>query len=471
MVFSSLVFLFLFLPIVLVFYYLSGSKFKNYILLIASLFFYAWGEPKYIFLMIGSILVNYIFGIKVSSDKKNERKVWLIISIILNIGILIIFKYTDFFLININSLFKINLVLPKIALPLGISFFTFQTMSYVIDVYRHDGKVQRNVFDLALYVSLFPQLVAGPIVRYQTVDEQIDRRTHSMDKFAVGVNRFVVGLAKKVIFSNQLGLIADGVFSASIVDLSTLEAWMGIICYTLQIYFDFSGYSDMAIGLGKMFGFDFLENFDYPYISQSVSEFWRRWHISLGSWFRDYVYIPLGGNRVSLLKQYRNLFIVWSLTGIWHGANWTFMAWGLYYGVLIAIEKAFLGKLLSKSPRIFRHMYLVLIVMIGWVFFRAENIIQATEFIKVLSGINQNPLCNSAFLNYANDSGGIVILAIILSTPIISKIKKLIKLKNQKIVESNIIYFMHSTLIMSLMFIIVIMLINSTYNPFLYFRF
>lgn len=390
---------------------------------------------------------------------------------VFNISLLGIFKYSNFFIDNINSLFNMNLNIPTIALPLGISFFTFQTMSYVIDVYRHDGKVQNNIFDLALYISLFPQLVAGPIVRYETVDNQISNRKHSMDKFADGVNRFIIGLGKKVIYSNQLGLIADSVFAAQVSELSTLEAWLGIICYTLQIYFDFSGYSDMAIGLGKMFGFDFFENFNYPYISQSVSEFWRRWHISLGSWFRDYVYIPLGGNRVSPIKQYRNLFIVWSLTGIWHGANWTFMAWGLYYGILIALEKAFLDKLLKKLPQIFRHIYLVFIVMIGWVFFRAENITQAIDFIRVLGGISVNPIYNNSFISYINESGFIVILAIIFSAPVLPNVKSMLELNHKKLVESKFMYATHSACLMSIMFIIVVILVNSTYNPFLYFRF
>lgn len=469
MVFSSLVFLFLFLPIVLIIYYVSNDKLKNYILLLSSLFFYAWGEPKYIFLMIISIFINYIFGIKVSTDSQSKR-LWLTFSIVFNLGILVIFKYANFLTDNINSVIRINLNIPKIALPLGISFFTFQIMSYVIDVYRKEGRVQKSIFDLALYVSLFPQLVAGPIVRYQTVDEQIDNREHSLNKFAVGVDRFINGLAKKVIFSNQLGLIADEVFNSQISDLSTMEAWLGILCYTLQIYFDFSGYSDMAIGLGKMFGFDFLENFNYPYISQSVSEFWRRWHISLGTWFRDYVYIPLGGNRVNPIKRYRNLFIVWSLTGIWHGANWTFIVWGLYYGMLIAIEKAFLRKILDKFPRIFRHIYLLLIVMIGWVFFRAENMIQAIEFLKVLIGRN-NLLYNNSFLTYISNSGYMVILAILFATPIVSKVRNVIEMRNRKLVENNLVYCLHSIFLMTLMFSIAVILINSTYNPFLYFRF
>ena len=471
MVFSSLVFLFLFLPIVFIFYYLVNDRLKNFVLLLASLFFYAWGEPTYIFLMLGSIGVNYIFGLKVSSSDKKKNKLWLTLSVIFNISILVIFKYSNFFVDNLNSLLNVKISIPIINLPLGISFFTFQIISYIIDVYRKDGKVQRNIFDLALYISLFPQLVAGPIVRYQTVADQISSRKHSINKFASGVDRFIIGLGKKVIFSNQLGLISDGIFAVQSSDLSTLEAWLGIICYTLQIYFDFSGYSDMAIGLGKMFGFEFLENFNYPYISQSVSEFWRRWHISLGSWFRDYVYIPLGGNRVCPIKQYRNLFIVWSLTGIWHGANWTFMAWGLYYGVLIGIEKAFLDKLLKKLPQVFRHIYLLLIVMIGWVFFRAENMVQASEFIQILFGIGSNPVYNNSFVRYISDSGYIVFLSIIFATPVIPKLKSILRSRNKKLVGSNLIYGLYSTCLMSLMFVVVVILINSTYNPFLYFRF
>lgn len=471
MVFSSLIFLFLFLPIVLIFYYLSNEKLKNVVLLLASLFFYAWGEPKYVFLMIASIICNYIFGIKVSSDDAKEKKLWLIIAVIFNISLLGVFKYSNFLIDNINSLLHLNISIPTIPLPLGISFFTFQTMSYVIDVYRNSSRLQRNIYNLALYISLFPQLVAGPIVRYETVDEQINSRVHTINKFSVGINRFVIGLGKKVIFSNNLGLVADSIFATNMSDLSTMEGWLGIICYTLQIYFDFSGYSDMAIGLGKMFGFDFLENFNYPYISENVSEFWRRWHISLGSWFRDYVYIPLGGNRVSHIKQYRNLFIVWSLTGIWHGADWTFVTWGLYYGFLIALEKAFLQKYLDKLPKLCRHIYLILLVMIGWVFFRAENIGQAYEYIKVLMGLGENSIWNISFLSYINESGFIVILAIIFATPILHKIKWKIELRNKKLIDNRFTYALHSISLMSIMFIVVVILINSTYNPFLYFRF
>ncbi len=328
MVFSSLVFLFVFLPLIICLYYLSKDKYKNYLLLVASLFFYAWGEPTYIVIMILSIIANFIFGRQVSIENK-YRKIWLTTSVIFNIGMLGVFKYTGFFIDNLNNIFNLNIMNPQIALPLGISFFTFQAMSYVIDVYRHDAKVQNNIFNMALYISLFPQLVAGPIVRYQTIADQIIEREHNLLKFEKGIGRFILGLSKKVILANSLGLLADSVFSTNINDIAILSSWLGIISYSLQIFFDFSGYSDMAIGLGQMFGFEFLENFNYPYISKSASEFWRRWHISLGSWFRDYVYIPLGGSRKGKVRTYINLFIVWFLTGFWHGASWTFIAWGL----------------------------------------------------------------------------------------------------------------------------------------------
>lgn len=315
MVFSSLVFLFVFLPVVLTLYYISSKKYKNYLLLLASLFFYAWGEPTYVLIMLISIVVNYFCGLLVEENyTERVRKIFLIFSIVFNIMMLGVFKYSGFLVENINNIFNSSIPVPKIALPLGISFFTFQAMSYVIDVYRKDAKVQKNILSLSLYISLFPQLVAGPIVRYQTVADQIDCREHSIEKFGDGVKRFITGLCKKVLLSNSLGMLADLVFGTELANLTVLSSWLGIIAYSLQIFFDFSGYSDMAIGLGKMFGFDFLENFNYPYISQSAAEFWRRWHISLGSWFRDYVYIPLGGSRKGTLRTYVNLFIVWFST-------------------------------------------------------------------------------------------------------------------------------------------------------------
>lgn len=465
MVFSSLVFLFLFLPSIIFLYYISKDKYKNYLLLTASLFFYAWGEPIYIVIMLISIIFNFLFGKKVSNKEVELRKRWILMSVFFNIGMLGVFKYTGFFIENINSIFTTNISNPGISLPLGISFFTFQAMSYVIDVYRGDAKVQENIFDMALYISLFPQLVAGPIVRYQTVADQIIEREHSIDKFSDGISRFIIGLSKKVILSNALGTLADQVFATEIGQLTIASSWLGIIAYSLQIFFDFSGYSDMAIGLGKMFGFEFLENFNYPYISKSASEFWRRWHISLGSWFRDYVYIPLGGSRKGNLRTYINLFIVWFLTGFWHGANWTFIAWGLYFGILIAAEKAFLDKLLNKMYKPIRHIYLILAVMIGWVFFRSNTFLQAFEYLGSLIGLSGQALYNNYTLKYINDYWYTIVLAIIFSMPTINIIRKYVSNKN------NMYYFTKSIILIILFAIIIIKLANSTYNPFLYFRF
>lgn len=465
MVFSSLVFLFVFLPLIICLYYLSKDKYRNYLLLVASLFFYAWGEPTYIIIMITSILFNFLFGRQVSIENK-RRKIWLIVSVIFNIGMLGVFKYAGFFIENINSIFKLNIINPKIALPLGISFFTFQAMSYVIDVYRQDAKVQNNILNMALYISLFPQLVAGPIVRYQTIADQIIEREHSLFKFERGLSRFIIGLFKKVILANSLGLLADSAFSTNIEEIAILSAWLGIISYSMQIFFDFSGYSDMAIGLGEMFGFEFLENFNYPYISKSASEFWRRWHISLGSWFRDYVYIPLGGSKKGKVRTYINLFIVWFLTGFWHGASWTFIVWGLYFGILIAMEKSFLEKLLEKLWTPIRHIYLILIVMIGWIFFRSDNFSYAFGYIGSLFGSKGQLLYNSDTLRYINDYWYILIISIVGSIPVIKALRSKIQIK-----ENNIYYITKSLILMSLFIYITITLANSTYNPFLYFRF
>lgn len=468
MVFSSLVFLFVFLPGIIFLYYISKDNYKNYLILVASLFFYAWGEPIYIVIMLISIVVNFIFGKKVCKDNdKNNRNIWLFMSIMFNISMLGIFKYTGFFIENINRMFGNNITNPGIALPLGISFFTFQAMSYVIDVYRDDAKVQKNLLHLALYISLFPQLVAGPIVRYQTVADQIENRKHTVQKFENGVSRFIIGLSKKVLLSNSLGMLADSVFNTQISELTVLSAWLGIIAYSLQIFFDFSGYSDMAIGLGNMFGFEFLENFNYPYISKSASEFWRRWHISLGSWFKDYIYIPLGGSKKGKLRNYINLFIVWFLTGFWHGASWTFIAWGLYFGILIAIEKAFLGKILDKIYPPISHLYLVLVVMIGWIFFRSNSFTYAFNYIKLLFGLDNNLLYNNLTIMYLNDYGYILILSVIFSIPIIPILKN----KLHEFKETHAYYIIKSIVFMSMFGATVIELVNSTYNPFLYFRF
>ncbi|MEG0370855.1 MAG: MBOAT family O-acyltransferase [Clostridium sp.] len=474
MVFSSLVFLFAFLPIMLIGYYILKDNFRNYFLLLGSLFFYAWGEPSYVIIMLLSIVFNYLFGILVSIDNPksiNLKNIGITLSVIFNIGFLVVFKYTGFIIDNLNSFLGTSLKSPEISLPLGISFFTFQALSYVIDVYRGNAKVQLSIFNLALYISLFPQLVAGPIVRYQTLANQILYRKHSLEKFNNGVNRFIIGLSKKILIANPLGSVADGVFNMPTTDLSVATSWIGIIAYSLQIFFDFSGYSDMAIGLGKMFGFDFLENFNYPYISKNVSEFWRRWHISLGSWFKDYVYIPLGGNRVCKIRVFFNLFIVWMLTGFWHGADWSFIVWGLYFGVLIFLEKSFLLKILSRIPTVFSHIYLLIAVIISWVFFRSDSFVYAIDYIKVMTGLGSNKLLDNLTYVYINDFYFVFLMGILFSMPIVKYINNILTMKNPKIIENNFIYFIKGTIYSVLFLIIILKLVNSSYNPFLYFRF
>lgn len=386
MVFSSAVFLFCFLPVMLI---LTGicrkNSTRNYILLFGSLLFYAWGEPRYILLMVLSIVVNWGLGIKVSKARKVK---WVIAAVIYNLSMLFVFKYLNFAVSNLGLLFGIKEYSFEVALPIGISFYTFQALSYVIDIYRGDGEAQKNPLNVGLYISLFPQLIAGPIVRYQSVAEQIKSREVCANKFNDGVKRFIAGLGKKVLISNNMALIADAAYGrAEGHNLLTVMAWLGAWAYTFQIYYDFSGYSDMAIGLGKMFGFEFQENFNYPYISKSVSEFWRRWHISLGQWFRDYVYIPLGGNRVAVGRLYLNLFFVWFLTGLWHGANWTFVLWGTMYFLLLAIEKTLHMEKWFQTSGIHKCIgiaYTMLWVMIGWVIFRADNLQQAFYYLKTM---------------------------------------------------------------------------------------
>lgn len=473
MVFSNLVFLFVFLPIVLITYYFIRHELRNLVLLFFSLFFYAWGEPKLVILMIFSIIINYIFGLLINSFKNStkKKKIILFFAISGNLLILGYYKYINFFIANINELFGLSIQIEPVPLPIGISFYTFQAMSYVIDAYRKDTNVQKNPFDLALYVSLFPQLIAGPIVRYNLIDQQLKKRFVNLNGISEGIKLFIIGLSKKVLLANQMGLIADTIFNKSPAEMSVSLAWIGIIAYSLQIYFDFSGYSDMAIGLGKMFGFDFPKNFNYPYISQSISEFWRRWHITLGSFFRDYVYIPLGGNRVSRFKNYRNLFIVWALTGFWHGASWTFIAWGLYYGIIIALEKAFLQKVLNKLWIPFRHVYVILIFIIGWVFFRADNFSYSISYIKTMFGLNGQPLWDKLALYYANDYGFVILLAILISTPIVPKLFEIMNKIRNKIVRFSVNEVFVPVAYIVIFGFCIIHLINSTYNPFIYFRF
>lgn len=465
MLFSSISFLYYFLPCVLIIYFCTPKKFKNIILLLSSLLFYFYGEPVYILVMIGSIISGYIHGLLIDKYKK-YKKIFLITSITISLGLLILFKYSNFIIDNINSIFNAKFALLNLALPIGISFYTFQILSYVIDVYNEKVAVQKSIIKLATYVSLFPQLIAGPIVRYSDIEKELSNRTHSFENMALGIRRFVIGLAKKILIANQLGEISNIFLQTD--ETSVIFYWMYGIAFCLQIYFDFSAYSDMAIGLGKMFGFHFLENFNYPYISKSITEFWRRWHISLSTWFRDYVYIPLGGNRVGKLKLLRNIFVVWCLTGIWHGANWTFIIWGLMFGILLIIEKIFLLKALDKIPKIFRHIYVLFVVMISFIIFNATDIRQAIYQIKGLFGVNGETIINSYTLYYLKSYLVIFIIAIIGSTPLL---KNIIEKLKQKSKTNKIINLFEPIVIMALLLISTAYLVDNSYNPFLYFRF
>ena len=467
MLFSSVTFLFYFLPIVVGVYYIVPKNYKNYVLLFFSIVFYAWGGIIYLPLLFISIIMNYIFSIKIDKyrDDTIKTKRILVMSIVLNILFLCIFKYSNFIVDNINILLGTSINIPNIPLPIGISFYTFQAMSYVIDVYRNDGKVQKNIFNLALYISMFPQLVAGPIVRYQTLDKQISNRDYSFDKFNLGMERFIIGLFKKIIISNSVGELSTLIYGISSHEMSISAAWLGAIAYTLQIYFDFSGYSDMAIGLGKMLGFDFLENFNYPYISKSVSEFWRRWHISLGSWFKDYVYIPLGGNKVSSIKVYRNLAIVWIITGVWHGASWNFIAWGIYFGLFIMMERAFLKNILEKLPNIIQHIYLILIVVFGWVLFSQPDLNSAMDYMKIMIGVGDYPFINGYTNFYISQYYLELIIAIVGSVPFLKYIR------NINIRIESIIQLIKPIALISLFGLSIVYLVNSTFNPFIYFNF
>ena len=465
MLFTSISFLYYFLPALIIIYFITPKKYKNIILLIASLLFYLYGEPKYVFLMIAEIIIAYIGAILI--DKyKNQSKNILITTLFIHIFLLIIFKYTDFIIQSINDISNANIKLLNIALPIGISFYTFQIISYIIDVYNGKVNVQKNIIKLATYVSLFPQLVTEPIVRYQTVEKELDDRLHSFNNFAYGIRRFTIGLAKKVLIANALGELCSKAFLAD--EKTIVFFWIFGISYMLQLYFDFSAYSDMAIGLGRMFGFHFPENFNYPYISKSITEFWRRWHISLSTWFKDYVYIPLGGNRVSRYKQIRNILIVWLLTGIWHGANWTFLIWGLLFGIILIIEKIFLNKFMEKLPSFIRRIYVLFIVMILFIIFSSDNMSVALRNIKGLFGMNGEAFINDYTLHYLKSYLPVLIIALFGATPFI---KILIdKLRKNKYVN-NIINILEPILIVIILFVVTSYLIDNSYNPFLYFRF
>ena len=466
MVFSSTIFLCVYLPLVLLGYYICPKKGRNLFLLIVSLVFYAWGEPKYVFLMIFSILVNYIFGRLMDKHRENKKrlKLMLVLSVVIDIGLLSVFKYTDFIITNVNAIFGANFDLLNIALPIGISLYTFQAMSYTIDVYRDDVRVQKNLIDFGMYITMFPQLIAGPIVRYADVQDQLAERSVTTADFSEGVMRFVVGLGKKVLLANQMGAVWSEIYALG-GDVSALMAWTGAIAYTFQIYFDFSGYSDMAIGLGRMFGFKFPENFRYPYQSVSITDFWRRWHITLSTWFKEYLYIPLGGNRRGLARQALNLLIVWSLTGFWHGAGWNFVMWGLYYFVILFIEKLFLLKALDKLPKFFRHVYALLLIIIGWVIFASDDVSVLLPYLGSMFGANG--AIGGMDVYTLLTKAVLLIICCIAST----ELPKKLFLSAAGAMNEKAAFTLKSVLTIALLALSMILLIGDSYNPFLYFRF
>ena len=470
MLFSSMTFIYIFLPTVLLLCFVSNKKFHNLILLLASIIFYAWGEPKYVFIMLLTILINYFGAILIDKTNNHWRKVTLTLTILANLSFLFYFKYFNFLITNLNSLCKLNLHFIDVIMPIGISFYTFQALSYVVDVYRKEVNVQKKLYKLALYICLFPQLVAGPIIKYHDIEDQIDSREISFDKVNLGVKRFIIGLSKKVLIANAMGVIVDKIFTQSPYNFSQGIAWLGSVAYTFQLYFDFSGYSDMAIGLGLIFGFKFMENFNYPYISKSITEFWRRWHISLSTWFKQYVYIPLGGNKNGILKTLRNLGIVFLLTGIWHGAEWTFVLWGIWHGTFIILEKIFNIKEYEnkKHPlyiEIIRHLYCIFIFLIGWVIFRSQNLKYAWEYLQNMFGFLDlscgNPTYNT---NYYYDLSDITILfiAFLCSMPIF---------KNMLYVKNKLGRIVVNLWLLVLFFMSTASIAANTYNPFIYFRF
>ena len=474
MLFSSTTFIYLFLPLVLLVYYVFLRKnrtLSNVFLFLASLVFYGWGEPGFVFVMMASIVANWFFGIMVhkfqSANRKTLAKLMVVLACICNLGLLFVFKYLNFTENIICRVFGISPKLAQIALPIGISFFTFQAMSYVIDVYRGNGEVQKNILNVGLYISFFPQLIAGPIVRYETVSHEINHRKENSKDFFDGFARFVVGLGKKVLLANTFGVLADQIFGVVSLGetLSAGAAWLGAIAYSLQIFFDFCGYSDMAIGLGKMFGFHFLENFDYPYISKSITEFWRRWHMSLGSWFRDYVYIPLGGSRVKKARLVLNLFVVWLLTGIWHGANLTFVVWGLMYFVLLAFEKLTgIFSSHSKKVSVFGWIYTMFFVVMGWVIFRSDSLGCAVRYIGYMFGTGKSTLFDPLYAGCFSQSIGMIIIGALCSAPLFKNLWA-------KINKNAFTDILHIVCITVLFVFCVANLVSSSYNPFIYFNF
>lgn len=463
MVFASITFLYYFLPIFLILYFIFPKKYKNIVLLIFSFIFYFYGEPKYILLMLIEVFFSYFMTL---SLEKNKSKSLLGIIISFHIFLLCVFKYFNFIITNINSIFGGNISLLNIVLPIGISFYTFQIISYEVDVYRGKVKASKSLIDYMTYVFLFPQLIAGPIVRYETISKELKSRKVTLEDFSYGVNRFIIGLFKKVVIANNIGELCNILNNSS--EVSVLLYWVLGISYMLQIYFDFSGYSDIAIGIGRMIGFKFPENFNYPYIANSVTDFWRRWHMTLSSWFRDYVYIPLGGNRVSTLKHIRNILVVWMLTGLWHGASWNFIIWGIYFGVILIIEKYYLNKVLEKLPRVIRNIYAMFIVMISFIIFSGDDISSALVAIKGLFSFSSLKFSNDFIIYYIRSYGVILIGGLVLCTPLIKNVIN--KLRENKILN-YIINIFEVIILVLILVVITSMLIDSSYNPFLYFRF
>lgn len=461
MVFSSLTFWFIYLPVVLLCYYVTPKKARNIVLFIVSLAFYGWGEPVYILLMLITILINYIAGYLISKSE-SKKKLWLILSVVLNLGLLVFFKYSGMIVSTLNLLPFVNISFTAPALPIGISFYTFQAMSYTIDVYRQACAVQKNPLILGTYVTLFPQLIAGPIVRYTDVEAELTKRKETLEKFKSGTLLFLVGMGKKVLLANQFALMYKNL-SETGEAFGVASAWAGLLALTLQIYFDFSGYSDMARGLGRMIGFEFMENFNYPYISRSITEFWRRWHISLSTWFRDYVYIPLGGNRKGPSRQIFNLFVVWLLTGLWHGAAYNFVLWGLYFFVILALEKLFLGKALNKAPKALQHIYSVFLIMIGWAIFSFDNMGELGGFFASLFGA-KGFLASEAQASIMLSYLPVCIVGCVLSTPVL-------KMLYAKIKGAKYAFVVETVFCIVLMLLCTAALVSESYNPFIYFRF
>lgn len=476
MVFSSLVFLFQFFPAVLILYYILPKRAKNLCLLISSILFYAWGEPKYVFVLIISIILNYILGILIVNNKKNKSsKRIMILSVCVNILVLCLFKYSHMMVQLFESITSDKVDFIGIAMPLGISFYTFQSISYIVDVYRGIANVQKNIISFGMYISMFPKLIAGPVVRYSTIEAEITHRNENLDQIiqnlSYGIRRFVIGLSKKVLFANSIGIIWKSISQGNLLTLPATMAWVGVLAYSFQIYFDFSGYSDMAIGLARMFGFQLEENFNYPYISKSITEFWKRWHISIGSWFKDYVYIPLGGNRKGKLRHFTNIIIVWILTGLWHGANLNFLLWGTYFGVIIILEKL-LNRILKRLPNMIRHLYSFVLICFGWMIFALDRIRDVKLYARALFGFNGWGFNTKDITYLFHTQFLFFIILIVASTPFVSTV--CMKIQNKLYKKRNGIYIV--TLLQNIIFILLMIvsvayLVNESYNPFLYLRF